>query len=229
MFCRLSAATRFVAAGAFSLLLASRGWTQDAPQDHSCTLSGGFLATLPKAGDSQNFVTYGWGFKAGGGFAVTPTPLYGHVPQWFLTGDYFFTKIDATAAALSNANPRVTGATTAHASYSAFTLDITPRVPLYERSRSPLTRPNLYGVLGFGWLRRGIEFNGPNSNSLINPGNPALARTASDSGVFDAAFGVTLAPARMHGLGVFVEGRMYHGLAINNSTLLVPLAAGVRW
>lgn len=200
---------------------------QDAVQgDHSCTADVAFLGSIPEAGDERNFVSHGWGLRTGVG-AVWPEkgPQYGHAPQWSVTGDYLFTKVNAAAAAVTaavNTEPQLTGATAARATYSAATLEIGPRIRLN-------TRLNLYGAIGFGWLRREIGFTGANPNTLLASSDPTLGRLSSNSGVFDAAVGANYSPKRFHGLGVFAEARVYHGLAINTSTTLVPISAGIRW
>lgn len=214
---------RLLLAAAVSPLLAlgQRARAQEPMPDHSCTVSAAFLEAVPVSSGSENFEPHGWGFQAGLGFAVTPNvPKRSHAPQWYITADYLFTKIQATQYAATHAG--LSGVDSAHGAFSAVTLNVGPRVHLPGAL-------GLDGKAGFGWLQRGITFNGPSGTTLLQTSSPTLARGDSDSGVFDAALAVTFSPAAMKGLSLFVEGRVLHGLAINRTTTLVPASVGIRW
>jgi hypothetical protein len=199
---------------------------QEPPQDHSCTVHAAGAFALPHGKDGQNFDKLGWGFQAGGGFAVTKQEDPDHGWRFFLTSSFLYQKFKANAAALNLAkktNPtELAKATSAHGGFSAVTVDLIPR---YTWSR----RNSLYFVGGFGWLRRGIGFNGANPGTLLQSNADSLDRLASNSGVFDAGVGVDRGLRENGGLKLFAEGRVYRGLAINGGSTLVPISLGVRW
>jgi hypothetical protein len=211
---------------AFILLGTIRCAAQAPAEDHSCTLNaaGGFAAPFGK--DGSNFNTGGIGFQAGGGFAVTPSvkPLKGVV--LFLTANYAYDRLQATAAALLEAQKagptQLTGATSAHGSFSAVTFDPTLRYPLTRRT-------SLYLSGGFGWFRREVSFNGANPGALLAPGSVSLDRAATNSGAIDAGGGVNFGLTPRGGVMFYAEARIYRGLAVNSGTTLVPLSFGVRW
>jgi hypothetical protein len=197
---------------------------QELPHDRSCTVSGAGIFATPEGQDRQNFNHGGWGFQAGGGFAVTRQAESGRGLRLYLTGNYLYDKFRVRESALLAAIPKepaITGAVQAHGSFSAITFDPTLR---YTRGLY-----SVYGIGGFGWLRRGLGFNGTNPVPPLFPNGSSLDRVASNSGVFDFGMGINFAPRRWHGLMVFTEGRFYHGAAINSGSSLVPVSVGLRW
>jgi hypothetical protein len=229
-----------VIAGCLLILLeATYCFAQEAPRDHSCTIDGAGIFSTPAGKDRQNFTHGGWGFQAGGGFAVTRPAEPNHGHNWFVTGNYLYTKFKVRGdrvpfpmGSLPMGSP-FANATSAHGSFSAITLDPTFRL-------IPSRRYSLYWSGGFGWLRRGLSFNSspmtssstptpPPTPSPLFPGGTSLGGEASNSGVFDFGMGVNLMPKSFHGLMLFVEGRVYHGTAINSLSTLVPISLGVRW
>jgi hypothetical protein len=193
--------------------------------DHSCTLSAAGTFVTPEGEDRQNFNHGGWGFQAGGGFRVTHKSEQREGHAWYLTGNYQFAKFRARAAALAAAisqDPALAAAKSAHGEFSAITIDPTFRLRV-ERHYS------LYLGGGFGWLHRGIGFNGANPGPGLLPGGNTLLREASNSGVFDFGVGGNFAPRAFHGVMLFLEARVYHGTAINSGSTLVPISIGVRW
>jgi hypothetical protein len=200
---------------------------QQPPQDHSCTVDGAGVFALPHGEDGQNFDKLGWGFQAGGGFSPWPQDDPDRGWRWFFTASFMYQKFKANAAALNlakKANPtELANATSAHGGFSAVTLDLFN--PRYTWSR----RNSVYFVAGFGWLRRGIGFNGANPGTLLQSNAISLDRLTSNSGVFDAGVGVNRGLSTNGGLMLFAEGRVYRGLAINGGSTLVPISVGVRW
>jgi hypothetical protein len=195
---------------------------QEQRQDHSCTADAAGAFAFPKGDDGHNFNT-GWGLQAGGGFAVwrsqRPTGF-----RVYITANFMYEKFAATAAALRVAkmnNPALANATSAHGGFPAVTLDPTVRYALKRQF-------DVYGSGGFGWLRRGIGFNGVNPQTLIGSNGPSLDRLASNSGVFDLGGGINFRFIRS-GLMLFAEVRVYRGVAINSASTLVPISAGIRW
>ena len=216
---------RVVIAGAVQLLLmATCCLAQELPHDRSCTVDAAGIFATPEGQDRDNFNRGGWGFQGGGGFAITRQAEPNRGVRWYLTGNYLYDKFRVRKSALAGAiaqEPQITGAVSAHGSFSAITFDPTLR---YTRGRY-----GFYGVGGFGWLRRGIGFNGANTVPPLFPNGSSLARVSSNSGVFDFGVGFNFAPGWLHGWMLFTEGRVYHGTAINSGSTLVPISLGVRW
>jgi hypothetical protein len=209
---------------AFLVVIAVRCGAQEAVQDHSCTVGAAGIFATPEGEDRQNFSHGGWGFQGGGGFAITRPAEPNRGVRWFLTGNYLYDKFRVRKSALAGAilqEPQIDGAVSAHGSFSAITFDPTLR---YSRGRS-----GVYGVGGFGWLRRGIGFNGASAVPPLFPNGSSLARVSSNSGVFDFGLGFNYTPRWFHGSMLFTEGRVYHGTAINSGSTLVPISFGVRW
>jgi hypothetical protein len=204
----------------------TRDRDEQPPQDHSCTVHAAASFVIPEGNDGQNFDRAGWGFQAGGGFAVSRTHELDRGWRWFITATFAYDKFKANAKALAKAklaNPtQLADATAAHAAFSAITLDLTPR---YTWNR----RLSFYGLGGFGWLRRGVGFNGANPATLLQSNGLSLDRVASSSGVFDAAVGADYGLTRKGGIMLFVEGRVYRGMAVNGGSTEVPLSIGLRW
>jgi len=195
-------------------------------QDHSCTVGAAGAFAFPQGEDGQNFDKLGWGVQAGGGFAVTGNDDPDHGNRWYVTGNFMYEKFRANAAALNAAkaaNPtQLANATSAHGGFTTVTLD-----PTFRHAFS--RRYGMYMSGGFGWLRRGIGFNGASPGTLLQSGSISLDRVASNSGVFDLGGGLNFAPKQLGGFMLFAEARVYRGLAINNGSTLVPLSVGIRW
>jgi hypothetical protein len=211
----------FFAALIFMWLTTTHCSAQELLQDHSCTVDAAAIFSTPEGQDRQNFNHGGWGFQGGGGFAVTRRAEQ----RWYVTGNYLYNKFRVRGSALAEAMSKdsaLTGASSAHGSFSAVTLDPTFRVV-------PNPRYSLYWTGGFGWLRRGIGFNGVSMLPPLLPSGSALYRVASNSGVFDFGMGANFVPRSFHGIMLFTEGRVYHATAINSGSTLVPISVGVRW
>lgn len=220
---RSSSAIAIVAA--LLLLIVVDCGAQEPGRDHSCTVASAGAFAFPAGEDGHNFET-GWGFQAGGGFAVSRNAESGHGNSYYITADFMYEEFTATPAALGLAktsNPtQLADATSAHGAFSAVTLGPTVRHAFNRRF-------SVYGLGGFGWLRRGVGFNGANPATLLQSNGIALDRLASNSGVFDLGGGANFGLSKNGGLMLFVEARMYRGLAINGGTTLVPLLLGIRW
>jgi hypothetical protein len=198
---------------------------EESRRDHSCTVGAAGIFATPEGQDRGNFNHGGWGFQAGGGFAVTSPIGPGHGSAWYLDANYLYDKFRARGSALAYAisqDPQLTGAKSAHGNFSAITLDPTFR---FAGTR----HFNAYATGGFGWLRRGVDFNSKNPVPGLLLSGSSLARAATNSGVLDAAVGNNFSPEVLHGAMLFIEVRVYHGLAINSLSTLVPVSLGVRW
>ena len=209
---------------ALVLSFAVKCLAQEPIHDRSCTVGGAGIFATPEGKDRDNFNHGGWGFQAGGGFAVTRQAEPNRGLRLYLTGNYLFDKFKVRKSALLAAIPKepgITGAVEGHGSFSAITFDPTLR---YTRGRH-----SVYGVGGFGWLRRGLGFNGTNQVPPLFPNGTSLGGVVSNSGVFDFGAGVNFVPSPRRGLMLFVEGRFYHGTAINSGSSLVPVSVGLRW
>src|ERR1700683_5380504 len=211
------------------LLLAINCLAQEPPpQDHSCTVAAAASIAIPEGSDRQNFDKAGWGLQAGGGFAVTRQTDPDRGWRWYVTSSFSYEKFKANAKALgiATSNPmnsmQLAGTASAHGDFSAVTVDLSPR---YAFSR----RNSFYLAGGFGWLRRGIAFKGVNPGTLLQSNGSTLDQVASNSGVFDAGIGFNRGLTRNGGLMLFVEGRVYKGMAINGGSAIVPVSVGVRW
>lgn len=214
-----------VAVAALLLVLGCDCGAQERAQDHSCTVHAAGALALPEGKDGNNFEK-GWGFQAGGGFAISRPAEPDRGNSWYITGNFMYQKFRATSAALAEAkaaNPtQLANATSAHGGFSAVTLDPTIRHAFGRRY-------DVYGVGGVGWLRRGVGFNGANPGTLLHSNGFTLDRLASNSGVFDLGGGVNFSPNALGGFMLFAEARVYRGLAINSGSTLVPLSLGIRW
>lgn len=207
------------------LSVAGSGFAQESVQDHSCTVGAAGIFNTPEGKDRDNFNHGGWGFQAGGGFAFTRQSAPNHGHTWYLTANYLYDKFRVRRSALETAitkEPQLAGATSAHGDFSSITLDPTFRLTLTRHS-------SLYWSGGFGWMHRGIGFNGVSMVPPLLPSASSLGRFASNSGVFDFGMGLNYAPTVFRGVMVFAEPRVYHGTAINSGSTLVPLSVGVRW
>ena len=214
---------RAAIAGTALLVLAIDSHAQSPPQDHSCNLDLAFEYTAPFGRDGNNFNS-GKGFQAGGGFEVSRPPEPDRGVSVYITGNFMYDRLPATAFALMDAikgDAALTGSS-AHGSFDATTLDPTVRY-LFNR------RTSVYLVGGFGWLRRGVEFKGANPASLTMSNGLTLDRVATDSGVLDFGGGVNFGLTPNGGMMLFAEARVYRGLAVNTGTTLVPVSGGLRW
>jgi hypothetical protein len=217
-------ARRAASAAAAFLLLAAAVHAQTPPQDHSCTLSIGADYTTPFGDDGSKF-QQGFGFQAGGGFEVTPAVEPRRGVTLFIDADFLYARLKATMAAVEEAKSQQTqlaSATGAHGGFAAVTLDPTLRYPLTVRT-------SLYLLGGFGWFRRGINFNGSTQPNLLRSTGSTLGRLSANSGVFDVGGGVNFGLTRKGGLMLYAEARVYRALAVNSGTTLVPLSVGLRW
>src|SRR5580698_8711982 len=200
---------------AIMLLIAIKCLAQEPLQDHSCTVDAAGIFSTPEGQDRQNFNHGGWGFQAGGGFEITRQAEPNHGHKWFITANYLYDKFRARSAAVGEAiteePTQLKDAKSAHGDFSAVTLDPTIRFALPRHA-------SLYFGGGFGWLHRGIGFNGANLGPALLPSASSLDRVASNSGVFDLGTGVNFTPRVLHGFMVFTEGRVYHGTAINSGS-----------
>jgi hypothetical protein len=193
--------------------------------DHTCTVSvGGIGAWRPFGNANENF-DWGGGIQASGGFALTPKRKV----RLFFVGTYLYAKLGVTNDALKSSQnidttPFAKDATDAEGRFLAVTFDPTLRFAVKGNHRL-----DIYGLGGFGWLRRDINFSQQNQGTLVNPSNSTLGNVVSSSGIYDFGTGVNYAPTWLHGVMIYVEGRFYHGAAINNKTKLVPFSVGIRW
>lgn len=198
---------------------------QEPARDRSCTVDAAGIFATPVGHDRQNFNHGGWGFQAGGGFAVSRQAEPNHGGRWYITGNYLYDKFRVRESALEEAlgkEPQLAGATSSHGDFSAVTLDPNFRWTFNRHS-------SLYLSGGFGWLHRGIGFNGLSKVPPLLPSSSSLGGAASNSGVFDFGVGLNFVLPRLGGLMLFTEGRVYHGTAINSGSTLVPVSVGVRW
>jgi hypothetical protein len=195
------------------------------PQDHSCTVNFAGQAAIPSGEEGNNFNS-GWGFQAGGGFAVFRPSEPGRGAAVYITANFMYDRLAATGAALTQAKTaeptQLASATSAHGSFSAVTLDPTVR---YSTS----ARLSFYGSGGFGWFRRAIGFNGANPETLTESNGITLGRLGANSGVFDLGGGLSFGLTPKGGLMLYAEARVYRGVTVNSGTTIVPLSVGVRW
>jgi hypothetical protein len=200
---------------------------QESLYDHSCTLNAAGVFALPHGEDGQDFDKLGWGFQAGAGVSPWKQAEPDRGWRWFFNVSFMYQKFKANAAALNQAkmaNPtELANATSAHGGFSAVTLD------LFNPRYTWRSRNSVYFVGGFGWLRRGIGFNGANPGTLLQSNANSLDRLDSNSGVFDAGVGFNRGVIWKDQVMLFVEGRVYRGLAVNGGNTLVPISVGVRW
>lgn len=198
--------------------------------DHTCTVNfaGGTVWSFGKDGDNFN---RDWGLQAGGGIAINRPEEPGRGVQWFFTANYMYARLNATSKALaaitSQPPSSLSNAISAHGSFSAVTID--PTVRNLFTTHIFGAGASLYASGGFGWLHRGVGFNGQNPATLLQPAASTLGTASSDSGVFDLGTGMNITPGHFGGLMIYVEGRVYQGVTINRAITLVPLSAGVRW
>jgi hypothetical protein len=196
---------------------------------HSCTFNagGGFAPTVGKDRSSLNS---GWNFHGGGGFAFSGPPKPGHAWVFLVTANFLFAELGISQSALQEArtmnttNVGLLGATGGRAKFYTATVDPTFRFPVGERTE-------YYILGGYGWFRRSLEFTGTSvSGSLIQPSSPVVFGSGGSSGAIDAGGGVNFKLShKTGGLKIYAEARVVHGLAINSSSTMLPLSAGIRW
>jgi hypothetical protein len=194
------------------------------PEDHSCTVHAAGAFTRAFGKDGKNFNT-GWGFQAGGGFAVSRPPEHGRGTSVFITANFMFDQLGATTSALEQAkssNAALATATSARGKFYATTLDPTFR---FSRNR----RTSLYLLGGFGWFGRAVDFSGADAGTLTQSAGTPLGKSALNSGVFDAGAGVNVSLTKRGGPMLYAELRVYHGVAANGATSLLPFSLGIRW
>lgn len=199
-----------------------------ADEDQQCTLNagGGFTAVT---GADGNSLKSGWNFQAGAGLVMIGGDRDARV-TWFVNFNFMFDQLQAKHAALVQAaqdNPTNLGllqANSATAKYYGVSADV-----LTLRIR-PSETFAFYPFAGFGWLRRSVDFSGPSvQGELLQPLGPTVFGQGGDSGAIDGGIGVSYGPKWMGPLKFYGEARFIHGLAINKSTTLIPLSAGIRW
>jgi hypothetical protein len=200
---------------------------QDPPPFHSCTVdvAGGFLDLPGKYGGDFR---HGWNnFQAGGGFAVIAPHDSGNQWSLFITANFLFNQSAITAFAFEAVEPQVAmNSPAAPASgkgrFYATTLDPTFRLPR-------IGRVTAYGLAGFGWFRRELEFNGQNPATVLQPNGAVVFGQGGNSGAIDFGGGLNAGLTKGNGPMVFVEVRYVQGLAINSGTKLIPVSMGIRW
>lgn len=167
----------------------------------------------------------GWDLLAGGGFAVSHRS---HHRRWrlFFTGNFMYEHLGVTNAALGlakMADTALQNATGARARFYSATFDPTFR---YALSR----RISIYGLGGFGWFQRAIEFTGAaKEGTLLPPGMPSILSPSGNSAAVDAGIGLNYLLRGPGSAIVFVEARYLRGLGINQTTSLAPVSVGFRW
>jgi hypothetical protein len=189
-------------------------------------VSAGGGLSLPE-GTEKSSLQHSWdNFGAGIGF--NPCPALSK--RFFIHVNFLFDELDVQQQALNQAktlNPTNIGileASKAQAKFYSTTLEPTYRFPAGDRV-------NVYLFAGFGWFRRSVEFTEENSGqgALLQPGGPAVFGSGGNSGAYDAGGGFDVRPFRGR-LKLYWECRYLHGLAVNHeTTLLLPVSAGIRW
>jgi len=210
---------------------------QDLPTFHVDTfyISGGGGVVAGSDGKSVGGI---FSLQAGGGFAVTALPYtekyHGvqgpveHPWSFWVTGNLLYNQADVKQSALSQAiaeNPQNTGlltATSAKVKYYSTTGDLTFRYQVAPKV-------SLYTLVGFGWLRRTVDFNGVSGPlTVIQSTSPSVFAPGSDSGAVEGGGGANF-HVGLKGWMIYVEARVLHGIGSNSGATLVPLSGGVRW
>src|ERR1017187_8309098 len=199
---------------------------QKAPGFHCYTLSGGAGYSAMAAQDGSNH-NGEWDVQAGAGVALVNETKTRHW-SFFLNFDYLFDHASVKSSALSEAknlnstNIALLNATGGTTRFQVVALDPTVRVRVSKRA-------DFYLFGGFGWFHRQVDLTGvANQGSLLQPGNPSVFLRNASSGSLDAGGGINFKPKKGWAMP-YVEIRVVHGLAVNKSTTLVPVAAGIRW
>lgn len=193
-----------------------------------CTVNAGG-GWVPRLGIDDQGLHGGWNFQ--GGFGLQMPPLTGHRWSWFIDATFSYEQAGVTESALKSAtilNPTNVGlveATSGQAKFYSTTFDPTFRLPVRSR------RVQVYLFGGIGWFKRSLEFTEPSGQgSLLQPGNATVFGKGGDSAAYDGGGGVNIRLSRGRASWMFyMEARALHGLAINTTTWLVPISAGLRW
>jgi opacity protein-like surface antigen len=148
-------------------------------------------------------------FQGGGGFATSP--------KFALIFNFLLEDVGIGAAARP-----VQSSQLAHGSVKFYSTMFEPTYVAHS-----FRHFNIYGLGGFGWLRRSVKFTGYETD-VTHPGGFSIAGgSSSDSGGFDAGGGINYSPRGS--MRIFLEARYLRGLASNSETALVPLTLGIRW
>jgi len=195
--------TNRMAAIGLLLLSASPAAAQETPQDHSFTVDAAAIYLSPSGSDGNDSHN-GWGFAAGAGARLTRQSDPVRTPVLYLDGDFLYSRLEVASAALDaarSANSSLAEAASAPGAFSALTFDPTVRFPVGLRS-------TFYLPGGYGWLHRGLSFNGANPQTFMQPGGPSMGKLSSNSGVFDAGGGVNFGLSKRGGLMLYAEVRV---------------------
>jgi hypothetical protein len=205
---------------------------------HPFTIGAGSGIAYVAGTDGKNI--YGaTTFQVGGGLALTASPVlkmeggcFVSMRRWsvFLNANFLYDRSGVNWGAVEKAilanplNTALLSATAAQAKFFTATLDPTIRYAVNDHV-------SVYGLAGFGWFRRTIEFTGTSSQGvLLQPNSPGVFGQGGNSGVVDGGGGADFGLSRHGGgLRLYLEGRFVQGLAVNSGTRLFPLSAGLRW
>jgi opacity protein-like surface antigen len=213
---------------------------QDLPKDPSpftlFTASiGGSKALI--GGSDGKLMDGQWGFQAGAGYRVKQWWPKAHYPNgdpdgpsrasFYINGNFQYDQSKIKSSAVTQAvnanpqNPAILSAITGQGKFYTATLDPTLRF-------APNDRLGIYGLAGFGLLRRTIDLTGPaTEGNLIQPVTESVFGSAGNSGVLAVGGGVDYRVWKE--MKIYVEGRALHGFGVNSGTTLWPISAGVRW
>jgi Outer membrane protein beta-barrel domain len=186
----------------------------------SCTIGvGGGWA--PNVGKNSGNFNQGWVFQADGGF------FFAGAPNLFVGPDFIFDQAGISQTGLQNAklsnttNTALLSATAGKAKFITATLDVKYRIPGAH---------GLYVFGGYGLLRRTLDFTGVSTQGgLLQPTSPTVFGKGGNSGAFAAGAGVNFKNKKRHWPMFYAEVRVVHGFAVNSTTTLLPLSAGIRW
>lgn len=224
------------------------------PPETPAPLSSGIRQTTPSGTESRDFrrftadfgggwtwvqgggVAKGLTFRGGAGWRLSPqSALYSATGDrlrerhWslYLVGEFTFIQSGLTNAGLQQAiklNQAPSSATSGTARYYNATADPTFRYCVFR------CRVTFYGLGGFGWMHRTVEFDGlPTATSPIGS-NTTVASFGYDSAAYNVGWGLTLGPFKpTEGLTYYVEVRRLTGFGPNGNNTLWPLWLGIRW
>jgi hypothetical protein len=208
------------------LLIAVACHAQDPPVMHWCTFNIGAGGTPTTPGDTSGLKA-GPNFQAGAGFVARLSAKGPRMWTLAITPDFLYDDMGVTGEALNqakNLNPtdiKLLQANSAKAQFYSGTLDLKFVAPSVHGFQ-------FYGLAGFGWLRRTVDFSGTSTEGvLLQPGTPAVFETQGNSASYDLGIGAYRHIGRTWML--YVEGRRVHGLAVNSGITLLPLSIGVRF
>jgi hypothetical protein len=178
----------------------------------------------------------GINFRGGVGWRLSPQPhRYDDIGNalrarhWsvYVVGEFAFTDAGLTKAGLQQQiqlNSSLSSATSATARYYTGTADPTFRYCVLN------CRVTFYGLGGFGWMRRTVEFDGPPTATSPVGSNAKIASFDYHSPAYEAGSGVTFGPFRpTEGITYYVEWRRLQGFGSNGGSTLWPISFGVRW